>query len=395
MNPQMDDHTKSPKGRGPRNRAAFVAVAVALCAAACSSGNTSSSPTTTPDSATSIATASCVAKANKFLQPYRNIPTSLPSSFVRLSKPPTPGGTIIRIADGNIPSDVATFQATSAAAKAIGWTAKLIVENGSVEDIAAKWQEAVADKPTAIVGAGNPASMLQQPIAAAKAAGIVVGLDNVTDTATSYPGLAAVESGTAVNQLFGQIHANLLMSESGCHADVGIFSLPFPIFNAVTDGFQAALKANCPQCKASLHMIQTADIGSPAATNEIVSALQADPSMKWVFTPTADVADGLPAALSQANITGVKIFGGGSPDQNSIKMLQDGASSWWLEVGAPINGWLEVDAVLRAIDAHAPVTTTSAPLAILTPQNVGQDTSNPPVYPTNYQQLFEQVWGVG
>ena len=76
-------------------------------------------------------------------------------------------------------------------------------------------------------------------------------------------------------------------------------------------------------------------------------------------------------------------------------MLQDGASSWWLDVGAPINGWLQVDAVLRAIDAHAPVTTTSTPLAILTPQNVGQDTSNAPVYPTNYQQLFEQVWGVG
>jgi ABC-type sugar transport system substrate-binding protein len=395
MTRQREDRPKTPR----RNRTILATlIAVGYAASACSggakAGNITAGVSNTTAANGASAASDCVAKATDFLKAYDGVPTKLPASFTPLSKAPKPGGTIIKIVNGKIPSDGATFAETTLAAVAIGWTAKEIVQDGTVEDINAKWEEAIAQKPTAIVGAGNPASVLQRPIADAKSGGIIVGLSNVTDTAVSNPGLAAVASGTPVNQLFGRVHANLVMRGSQCKTNVAIFALPFPIFKVETDSFRAALASACPDCKSSYHEIQAADIGSPAATNAVISALQADPSIKYVFTPTAALANGVPTALSQANITGVKVFGQ-SPNDNSIKLLHDGTASWWLNVGAPINGWQEVDAVVRAIDTGGPVTTTEVPLSILTPANVGKDTTTPPVYPTNFRELYKQAWGVG
>jgi ABC-type sugar transport system substrate-binding protein len=81
------------------------------------------------------------------------------------------------------------------------------------------------------------------------------------------------------------------------------------------------LSSKCPDCKVTYNEIQPKDLGSPAATNAMVSKLQADPSIKYAYTIIGNVAAGLTTALSQANITGVKIFGQ-VPDENAIKALR-------------------------------------------------------------------------
>lgn len=60
-----------------------------------------------------------------------------------------------------------------------------------------------------------------------------------------------------------------------------------------------------------------------------------------------------------------------------------------------MNGWTELDGILRVMPAKHPISDTGGyPLAILTPQNVGTGTGIP-VLPTNYQSEFEKLWGVG
>ena len=191
----------------------------------------------------------------------------------------------------------------------------------------------------------------------------------------------------------GQLHANMVMKESDCKANVAIFSLPFPILKVGTDEFQAVLKAECPDCKVSYSEIQPKDLGSPAATNAIVSKLQSDPSVKYVLTVIGNVAAGLNTALDQANIKDVKIFGA-VPDENSIKALQDGTNAWWLTQTSQINGWMELDAVLRAIESGKPVNTTGNPIGVLTPENVPPDAASVPIFPADYEDLFKQVWQV-
>lgn len=140
--------------------------------------------------------------------------------------------------------------------------------------------------------------------------------------------------------------------------------------------------------------IQTADIGTPAATTAIVSTLQSNPKIKYAVPAIANLATGLPTAFSQAGITGVKILGS-VPDANAIKALQDGTNAMWVDQSSLIQGWTELDSALRAIEGGKTVTDTGGyPLAMLTHANVPSG-SGVPVYPADYAAEFEQLWHVG
>jgi ABC-type sugar transport system substrate-binding protein len=335
-----------------------------------------------------------MAAANAYLKPWDTLPTSLSSVYTPLTSKPTPGDTVIQIVNGTIPSDNQSFQQMAIAAHAIGWTAKEIIFDGTVADDNAKWDEAVADKPTAIIQSGWEPAEIERPLAAAKAAGIVVGLSSVGDLATSYPGYASNTNGTATSEEIGELNAYMFMLESGCKGSAAIFSLSeFPILTVSTNAFTSTVKAHCPDCTVSYNAVQSTDIGTPALSQAVVSKLQSSPNTKYVYAIIGNVADGLAQALTQAGITGVQIFGQ-VPDATSIAALRNNTNAWWIDQSALINGWTSLDGILRVIEAkHSMNDTGGYPLAILTPQNVGAGSSIP-TYPANYQSEFEKLWAV-
>ena len=386
---------------GPERRrslaaaAGFAAAAVTLVA--CSSGtstSTSGSAAAAAATTSGSATSSCVAAANAYLKPWDTLPTSLSSAYTPLTTQPAPGGTVIKLVNGHIPSDNESFQQQAIAAQAIGWKAKEIVFDGTVADLNAKFQQAISAKPTAITVAGWPPAALERPLAAAKAAGIVVGLSSVSDPASSYPGYASNTNGAATAKQIGQLNAYMFMRDSGCKGSVAVFNLPFPILKVATDEFQATVKAHCPDCTVSYNEVQSSDIGTPALTSAVVSKLQSSPSTKYVYAIIGNVADGLAPALSQAGINGVKIFGQ-VPDTTSIAALRNGTNAWWIDQSSLMNGWTELDGVLRVMEAKKAISDTGGyPLAVLTPQNVPAGTGIP-VEPANYQDEFKKLWLVG
>ena len=377
--------------------AGVAALAVAL--AACSSGSSSSSSSSGAADANATAaaaatTSSCVAAANAFLKPWDSLPTSLSSAYTPLTSKPAPGGTVIQLVNGTIPSDGQSFQQLSIAAHTIGWTAKDIIFDGTVADLNTKFEQAVSDKPTAIVLSGWPPAELERPLAAAKAAGVIVGLNSVSDLASSYPGYASNANGAATSKEIGQINAYMFLRDSGCKGSVAIFNLPFPILTIATNEFQATVKAHCPGCTVSYNEVQSSDIGTPALPSAVVSKLQSSPSTKYVYAIIGNVADGLAPALTQAGITGVKIFGQ-VPDSTSISALRSGTNAWWIDQSSLMNGWTTLDGILRVLQAKHPISDTGGyPLAVLTQQNVPAGTGIP-VLPANYQSEFEKLWLVG
>ncbi len=365
--------------------AGVAGLAAALALNACSS-STNAGPTASNVAATSSA---CMAKATDFLKSWNTLPVSLPPQYTPLSKKPAAGGTVIKLV-GPIPTDQTSFVAQEAAAKAIGWTAKEISYDGTVADLNAKFEQAISEKPTVITLSGEPATVIEQPLANAKAAGIVVSMDNILDSPTSNPGFAALTSGAPTTKLIGQLNAYMFMRDSGCKGSVAVFNLPFPILKVATDSFTQTVHANCPACQVSYNELTTDEIGTPTGTGAIVSALQSSPSTKYVYTIISDVATGLPAALSQAGITGIKIFGE-VPDANAIESLRQGTSAWWIDQSAVLNGWTELDAALRALESGKVIQDNGHyPLAILTPQNVGSN--DIPTYPLDYQSEFKKLW---
>ena len=101
-----------------------------------------------------------MAAANAFLKPWDSLPTSLSSAYTPLTSKPAPGGTVIKLVNGTIPSDGQSYQQQTIAAHTIGWTAKEIIFDGTVADLNTKFEQAVSDKPTAIVVSGWPPAAL-------------------------------------------------------------------------------------------------------------------------------------------------------------------------------------------------------------------------------------------
>jgi ABC-type sugar transport system substrate-binding protein len=385
--------------RGRLFSVATIGIVLALPLAACSSSKSSdvaagTGSATTSAAATSSAaspTSACVAAAQTFLKPWDTFATSLPQTYVPLAKRPAAGGSIVTLINGTIPSDEQRYEAQKTAAQAVGWTDKVIVFDGTVEDLNSKLNQAIATKPTAIAVSGWPAAAIEAPLAKAKSAGIIVGLGTTPDQPTGNPGYAVNTNGGPTSKLIGEINAYEFLRDSNCKGDVAIFNLPFPILKVATDEFMSVIKANCPDCKVSYSEIEAKDIGTPAATNAIVSRLQSSTTTKYVYTIIGNVAAGLPTALSQANITGIKIFGE-VPDANAIAALRNGTNAWWVDQSIQMEGWTELDGILRALQSGSTVTDNgNYPLAVLTQHNVPSG-SDIPVIPADYEQEFKKLW---
>jgi ABC-type sugar transport system substrate-binding protein len=368
-------------------------VAGAALVAACSSSGSSADPAADAAQATgSTSTSACVQAADAYLKPYQKLQTSLPAAYTPLASKPVAGGSIVHLI-GPLPTEIPLSQAQQAAARTIGWKFTALNFNGTVEDLDAKFEEAVAMKPTMITLSGFPLATIAKPVADAKKAGIVVVLADVADEPAGYPGFAAVVEGGAVYNKVGELNAYEFMHDSNCRGNVAIFSLPYPILTVGTNAFITTVKQHCPACTVSTSELQVTDVGTSAATSAIITKLQSDPATTYVYGVIGNVVTGLTAALRQSGLNGITVFGA-DPDDNAIAAIRNGTNRWWVQYGAQLNGWSMIDAGLRAMQTHKPVPDNADyPLGLLTKESTPAGTSLP-VVPANYQQDYEALWHV-
>lgn len=366
-------------------------VALLVISACGSSGGGSQKSTAAGPGST--ASSACVTAANDYLKPYLDLPTKL-TGFEPLKSKPKPGGTLDFIYNSQIPDDIVSANAIDQVIGSIGWTIKKVAFDGTVADLVAKWDEAISEKPTVIAGSGWGVSVLGKQFDAAKQAGIVVSISSITDDPKDYPGYASLTNGPSTDKIDGEINAALVLRQSGCNARVAVFNLAYPILRIQTDAFKAFLTSHCPSCKVTYTEIQASDLGTPNATKRIISTLQADTSINYVYSVLGNIADGLHAAMRQADITNVKTFGW-QPDAQSLQGLKDGTDQWWVGNGDGINGLAVMDGALRAIDTQKAAVAPTQPIAIYTPENskdlraFGQGA---PAYPVDYQAQFKALW---
>jgi ribose transport system substrate-binding protein len=369
---------------------------VPLAISACgSSGSTTTKSSSPAQSATSGAQSTCVAQADAALKSYSAIPTTLPSDFTSLSKPAVTGKTLIYVAQSGIPSDQRVATAVGEAGKATGWTVKIIQATPTVEDINSKLMQAIAQKPAAVVLEGWPIAAIAQSVAAAKAAGIVVVSAAIGDVPTGPTGYAAVSNAPASYALVGKLSADWVLRDSNCNAHVAFISTPYSVLKMESDAFAKTLTATCSACKSTYHEVQNSDLGTPAQTAAIVSAVQADPSIKYVALSGGDLAAGVAAALAQAGITGIHIIGN-SPGNASLAALRNGTEDMWLAPGGlGVYGWVIFDSLLRVLDTGKAFPGFLQPYTMLTKANVPANANEDSNFPANYKTLFRTLWKVG
>ena len=104
---------------------------------------------------------------------------------------------------------------------------------------------------------------------------------------------------------------------------------------------EAVLKEECEDCDYSYTDIQFADIGSPAATNAVVSKLQSDPSIKFAYFTLGDLAVGLGPALTQAGSTCRSAAR--SRTRRTSQTLKKGENAFWLGFPQGTSAWTILD----------------------------------------------------
>ena len=135
-------------------------------------------------------------------------------------------------------------------------------------------------------------------------------------------------------------------------------------------------------------------------TTQEVAALQAHRQINIVASVSSETFYGLPAALSAAGITNVKLVGNAPAPQN-LADIQAGTEAGGMGFDAPVSAWTDVDAVMRLLNGQ-PVSKDEADgmgdaewlnMGTLAPASVHQYTTGWTGYPT-FAAMFMKLWGV-
>ena len=140
---------------------------------------------------------------------------------------------------------------------------------------------------------------------------------------------------------------------------------------AYGDSVKSPIKKICAKCEVTPLDIAPAQLATNGLVPAVVSALQKDPSIKYLITPDGAFIGLLPSALKAAGIEGVKIAGGAADINNTQALVSGTEAAWTLEPTDQF-GWVAVD-----IAAHRSLGMAIEEDKIGRPQQLARRTSGP------------------
>jgi ABC-type sugar transport system substrate-binding protein len=365
-------------------RIGLVGFSVALVAAGVSSSR-SPSAVAQDTPAQSVAAAQAATLKNENLKAVTLNQTPLKS------KPPS-GALIVGIfSTPALPIE----QGAVAAAKAAGWKeTSMSYDPANPSTVISDLQTALQFKPFAVIVQGESYQYWSRVVPAYAAAHVqLIPVDLVSYVPSSVV-QTSIQSArdTKASAL---VIANWFIAASKGRGKALATNVP-SVANeaALWLDFRSDVKKQCPGCTVNTLALTGTQFDSGTA-QAIVSALQANPSLKYVINMYGGGLTGLPAALSAANIKGITV-GGYSPLALQLQEMKQGTMPGaWNASGQAVQGWLAVDSALRIKEGmNVQPGDGGLPQALLTPSNIGTVTNNSEELPLNYVQEFETLWHV-
>jgi len=359
--------------------------------AACSSN--SSVPATTGSASTtgSTGTAAGLAAARATIADADAAPASI-GVHTPLKTPAPAGDTFVWLR-----CDFAqcgyTQVGVAAAVQALHWNLKVIDFNAAnPATLIAAMNQALQYHPVAVSFNGNPYATWSQEVPAYEKAGVAI-IPNYIGPAPLNKAVIADLANPA--DLAGQARsiAAWMAVDSGGSGKALVLGVPsLPAIGAFPDDFESALRDFCPACTTTTLSASESQVANPTAIDPlIVSAVQRDRSIKYVIVPDGGLTPGLPAALTGAGISGVKIAGA----QGSLENMTDikiGSEQAFMAQDFTYLGWLDVDVAVRHVEGMAISPGDGGLLTqLITKSNVGTPELNLDK-PADYQQEFERLW---
>ena len=374
-----------PRRAARRALTAIVPVTALLALAGCGSGTTpaADSAKAAPDSPGLTAARTAMAK-------YSAHPDRIPVTQPVGRKIPT-GKTVDFILCGvQSCQDLANF--FTAAANQLGWHVRQIATQGTPESVQSAYEQALRDKPDAVVSSGFPRAVYAKQLAQFKAAGIPVLQSNADDVVGD--GVSLLKNGPQDVAVQGEMLASWVVADSNAQADTVYFDLPaYTILKPVKDTFAAKYKQWCAGCGLDTVDVPITAIGKDMP-DRVVSYLRSHPKVTHVVFSLGLLNVGVPAALKTAGITGKHLAVNVGDGQN-YQYIQSGLSDAAMALNSHEASWLQVDALARHFTGQSMDVDQKAalPNMLITKDNLPKTLGDFPIV-ENYQAQFKALWGV-
>ncbi|MEU0070115.1 substrate-binding domain-containing protein [Streptomyces sp. NPDC006332] len=278
------------------------------------------------------------------------------------------------------------------AANQLDWKVKELATQGTPESVQAAYDQALRDKPDAVVASGFPRAVYAKQLAQLKAAGIPVIQSNADDVVGD--GISLLKNGPKDVAVQGEMLASWVVSDSGAKADTVYFDLPaYTILKPVKDTFAAKYKEWCAGCALDTVDVPITSIGKDMP-DRVVSYLRSHPKVDHVVFSLGLLNVGVPAALKTAGVTGKHIAVNVGDGQN-YQYIQSGLSDAAMALNSHETAWLQVDALARHFTGQSMDVDQKAvlPNMLITKDNLPKVLGDFPLV-ENYQAQFEALWGL-
>jgi ribose transport system substrate-binding protein len=360
---------------------AAVGAMLAVTAAGCGSGSSSATASSGGASSANLGAAQQV--VNTALQRPSAITVTTP-----VGKAVPTGKRVVFISCGVSVCQL-QGQIVAQAAKTLGWTASTISTDGTPTSVQAAYDTALRQNAKAIVTTAALRAEIASKIPELQSKGVVVSDCCSTDPVQSpfiYNTSTPAQSAVIGKDLAAEVVANSKGKANTLYVNIPAFT----ILSSLATEFQKAYKQYCPSC--GYASIDVPITGLATAPNLIVSYLRSHPSVNYVALSVANELDtGLPAALSAAGLSHVKVVGqGGGP--TDFQYLASGKELALVPFDYYNVDYQMVDALARKF-AGAPVQLTPPPVWMVTKVNLPANHSS--LFPdvANYQTQFLKLWG--
>ena len=392
---------QSHRTRGHRLAAATL-VATALFVAACgsdSSSSGSSEPAATDSTAASTGGSSATGSgdAAAVVEKFTQVPTEVIQTEALSKKPDAKKVTFIVCAD---PSCVVLSDYLKEAVSALGWEFTSI--NAPATDFGSAVQQAIDTKPDFIAGTGTDAAAFQPQYDAMKAAGIPYFTCYATDVPQgSENNLYANCYDASAAQEYSKVLVDWIINDSAGKANALVVNLPaFPILSAQADGAKAQF-ANCSECTVKSLDLTLDDLTSGGTANAIVSFLQSNPDIDYLYLTYSGFEPGLAEALASAGLADKVKIAGTQGLQPQMQAIIDGKEDVWTALPQEYAMWTLADQMARVAndewDSANERTNAIPPFFLVDTAEAAQSLvtlDNGWPGPEGFKDSFKQLWGV-
>ena len=311
---------------------------------------------------------------------------------------PAPADVSVYWLEGNIQSILPLTTGYEDATEALGWDlTTLSYDPTDPQGPGSAMQQAIDGGADYIAVSGQTIDILGAALETAKSAGIpVIDMYSTDEVGGEENGIYANVGGPAYSEASFPILSDFVISDSGGDANVLFVNIPdFPILQTVRDAAIGQFDSGCPDCEVTELDVTINDLTSGAVSSQVVSSLQTNPDIDYVFVSIGDLATGLPEALESAGVADQVSLLGGVPNPEQLQSLADGTSVAWIPLPRPESSWVAIDAMAR-IELGQEIDQEShevLPIQVFTPDNIPTPVEE---YegPEGYQDDFAQLWGL-